>query len=76
MNWRLLWSGYADGYTNMAVDEAMMWAAAEGRVPPTLRLYAWRPAAVSLGYLPAIGLSGMMAITTTTAIPMQSIKPC
>ncbi|HEY3397034.1 MAG TPA: lipoate--protein ligase family protein [Armatimonadota bacterium] len=50
MTWRLLWSGYADGYTNMAVDEAMMWAAAELGLPPTLRLYGWRPAAVSLGY--------------------------
>lgn len=54
MNWRLLWSDYADGYTNMAVDEAMMWAAAEGGVPPTLRVYGWHPAAVSLGYFQAI----------------------
>lgn len=50
MNWRLLWSGYADGYTNMAVDEALLWAAAETGTPPTLRFYGWRPPAVSLGY--------------------------
>lgn len=50
MNWRLLWSGYADGYTNMAVDEALLWAAAEDGSPPTLRFYGWQPATVSLGY--------------------------
>ncbi len=50
MNWRLLWSGYADGYTNMAVDEALLWAAAEIGAPPTLRFYGWQPATVSLGY--------------------------
>lgn len=50
MNWRLLWSGHSDGYTNMAVDEALMWAAAESPGPPTLRIYGWRPPAVSLGY--------------------------
>jgi len=50
MNWRLLWSGHSDGYTNMAVDEALLWAAAERPGPPTLRIYGWRPAAVSLGY--------------------------
>lgn len=50
MNWRVLWSGYADGYTNMAVDEALLWAAAETGAPPTLRFYGWEPATVSLGY--------------------------
>ena len=50
MNWRLLWSGHADGYTNMAVDEALLWAAAEPGAPPTLRFYGWQPATVSLGY--------------------------
>jgi len=33
----------------MAVDEAMFEAHAGGEVPPTLRIYTWRPAAVSLG---------------------------
>lgn len=42
--------GYHDGPTNMAVDEAIMRAHAEGRVPPTLRFYGWRPPALSLGY--------------------------
>ena len=38
--WRLLESGYADGATNMAVDEAIQQAHAAGLVPPTLRLIA------------------------------------
>jgi lipoate-protein ligase A len=34
----------------MAVDEAIVKAHAAARVPPTIRFYGWRPAAVSLGY--------------------------
>ncbi|MDF2634866.1 MAG: biotin/lipoate protein ligase [Pelosinus sp.] len=34
----------------MAVDEAIMLAHSQGEVPPTLRFYGWRPAAISLGY--------------------------
>jgi len=49
--WRLLVDQPGDGAWNMAVDEAMLEAyerAAE-KPPPTLRLYGWRPAALSLG---------------------------
>lgn len=48
--WRLLRTPAADGFTNMAVDEAILQAHAAGVVPPTLRLYAWQPAALSTGY--------------------------
>jgi lipoate-protein ligase A len=48
--WRLIKSEPAAGSWNMAVDEAILEAAREGRVPPTLRLYAWQPACLSLGY--------------------------
>lgn len=34
----------------MAVDEAILEAATRGDVPPTLRLFAWQPACLSLGY--------------------------
>jgi len=34
----------------MAVDEAVLETAGRGQVPPTLRLYAWEPACLSLGY--------------------------
>jgi len=52
--WRLVLSEPADGARNMAVDEAIFRARAEGLAPPTLRLYAWRPPAVSLGRFQAL----------------------
>ena len=39
----------------MAADEAIMAAVAGGEQPPTLRLYTWRPPALSLGYHQAFG---------------------
>ena len=47
--WRLLITGVAEGATNMAIDEAILRAAAEGCVLPTLRFYAWEPPCLSLG---------------------------
>ncbi len=38
-----------DAYTNMAIDEAIMLALQDTRVPPTMRLYRWQPSAVSIG---------------------------
>jgi len=49
-DWRLLGTGLADGATNMAIDEAILWAAAEGKSPPTLRFYGWEPPCLSIGY--------------------------
>ena len=49
--WRLLDSGSADAFTNMALDEALLLAQANGEInTPTLRFYGWEPAAISLGY--------------------------
>ena len=48
-DWRLVISGASTGARNMAVDEAIFRARAEGLVPPTLRLYCWQPPAVYLG---------------------------
>jgi lipoate-protein ligase A len=48
--WRLLTDPPARGTWNMAVDEAILEACGRGEVPPTLRLYAWEPACLSLGY--------------------------
>lgn len=48
--WRLLDTGPAPGAWNMAVDEAILEAHRAGQAPPTLRLYAFTPAALSLGY--------------------------
>ncbi|MBN2550804.1 MAG: lipoate--protein ligase family protein [Anaerolineales bacterium] len=48
--WRLVITPPLPGAMNMAVDEAILEAAGGGDVPPTLRLYAWEPACLSLGY--------------------------
>jgi lipoate-protein ligase A len=48
--WRLIIDSPAMGAYNMAVDEAILRAVAAGVEPPTLRLYAWQPPCLSLGY--------------------------
>jgi lipoate-protein ligase A len=47
--WRLLKLETHDAFMNMAIDEAILKARIEKRVPNTLRLYKWRPSAVSVG---------------------------
>ncbi len=47
--WRLIIDEPLDGPANMARDEALARAHAAGDTPPTLRLYAWCPACMSLG---------------------------
>jgi lipoate-protein ligase A len=49
-SWRLLVDGQHPGAWNMALDEAVLEAVCAGAVPPTLRLYQWTPACVSIGY--------------------------
>jgi len=48
-NWRLLFSPPLPGPENMAIDEAILDSVIHGLSPPTLRLYAWSPACLSLG---------------------------
>ncbi len=48
--WRLLFSGPAQGPWNMALDEAILECVGEKLSPPTLRLYAWDPPCLSLGF--------------------------
>jgi len=48
--WRLLVTPAADGATNMAIDEAILHAIADGKGRPTLRFYQWAPPCLSLGY--------------------------
>ena len=48
--WRLIKSKPARGSWNMAVDEAILKAVGRREVLPTLRLYSWEPACISLGY--------------------------
>jgi lipoyl(octanoyl) transferase len=48
--WRLLDTGPADGFTNMAVDEALLEILATKSGPTIVRFYSWLPPALSLGY--------------------------
>ncbi len=48
--WRLLITPPAHGAWNMAVDESILETMPGGGTLPTLRLYAWDPACLSLGY--------------------------
>jgi len=48
--WRLIITPPAAGAWNMAIDEAILEATGTGSAPPTLRLYGWDPACLSLGY--------------------------
>ena len=48
--WRLLITSPARGAWNMALDEAILEHIGRGASLPTLRLYAWAPACLSLGH--------------------------
>jgi lipoate-protein ligase A len=48
--WRFISSGRQHPAYNMAVDEAILTAHSEGKVPPTVRFYGWNPATLSIGY--------------------------
>lgn len=47
--WRIIRTPAASGAWNMALDEAILQHAAQRKVPPTLRLFAWDPPCLSLG---------------------------
>lgn len=49
-SWRLIISEPNTGAWNMALDEALLKSAGEKFVLPTLRLFNWDPAALSLGF--------------------------
>ncbi len=48
--WRLIVDPAHDGALNMAIDESILESVSRGDAPPTLRLYRWEPACLSLGY--------------------------
>lgn len=55
MKIRLLETRYNSAAWNMALDEAMMQTAAESAAwVPSLRLYGWKPSAVSIGYFQSL----------------------
>jgi len=47
--WRFLDSGWATGARQMAVDDALLTFCGHGQFPPTLRLFGFKPACLSLG---------------------------
>ena len=49
MNWRFLDSGYGSGGINMRIDVSLADQMLTKSPPPILRLYGWRPAAISIG---------------------------
>jgi lipoate-protein ligase A len=63
-HWRLIHTPPAPGAWNMAVDEAILEASARRDVPPTLRLYAWQPACLSLGYAQPVADADRQALAT------------
>lgn len=52
--WRCIRSGALPGPVNMALDEALALSCARGEGGPALRLYAWDPPTVSVGYAQAL----------------------
>ncbi|HTX73014.1 MAG TPA: biotin/lipoate A/B protein ligase family protein [Rectinemataceae bacterium] len=50
MTIRFVDTGYSPGSLNMGIDEAVLHAVSEGRSPPTLRFYGWKPECVTVGY--------------------------
>jgi lipoate-protein ligase A len=50
MKFRLIDSGKGNAFFNMALDESVLIHIAEKKSPPTLRLYSWKPSAITLGY--------------------------
>ncbi|MFC2009270.1 biotin/lipoate A/B protein ligase family protein [Chloroflexota bacterium] len=56
-SWRLIRSGSCSPAWNMAVDEAMFLLAQRRTQPPTLRLFRWSPAAVSIGHFQDVSLA-------------------
>jgi lipoate-protein ligase A len=47
---RLLDTGFRDGFYNMGLDQALLESTAGGTSLPCLRFYGWKPLAVSVGY--------------------------
>jgi lipoate-protein ligase A len=62
--WRLVKSKPAYGAWNMAVDEAILESVIAGDSLSTLRLYAWEPACLSLGYAQPVANVDRVALET------------
>ena len=47
--WRIIPLSENSAALNMAIDHAIYEAVAQNKSPPTIRFYAWKPSAVSIG---------------------------
>jgi lipoate-protein ligase A len=54
-SWRLIPLETHNAFMNMAIDEAILTARIENLVPNTIRLYKWKPSAISIGKNQNIG---------------------
>jgi lipoate-protein ligase A len=61
--WRLIRTSPGSGAWNMALDEAILLSVGREKSPPTLRLFAWDPPCLSLGYAQPFSDIDMGAIT-------------
>jgi len=52
--WRLLLTGANTAAINMAIDRAVLVTNSNGKVPPTVRFYSWKPSAISIGYFQSL----------------------
>lgn len=53
-NFRLLQTNHKSAAFNMALDEVLINRIKQGKSKPSLRLYGWKPAAVSIGYFQSL----------------------
>ncbi len=69
---RLLVTEPLDGAANMALDEALLLSRLRHGSPPTLRLFAWAPPTISLGY--GQRLDGRIDLETARAMGLGLVR--
>jgi lipoate-protein ligase A len=52
--WRLIKTKETDGAMQMAIDEAILTARIQNRVPNTLRFFTWNPPCLTIGYFQSL----------------------
>ena len=60
--WRLVITSAKNGAWNMALDEALLEVVRQEHSPPILRLYAWQPPCLSLGYAQHVSEVNLMML--------------
>lgn len=68
--WRLIDDGKHSARWNMAMDEAIMDAVADGLAPPTLRFYDWDSSAVTVGRFQNVDRDVNMAFCRSMNLPV------